>query len=94
MPKVPPTSTIKTTTSSIASSSTSRASKSASKKEKIPTVDLPSYTYKDYTDPKPYMVYTQDEAEADDLVVSLKSGYAQLCLPYKDMVLTRPVPWP
>lgn len=40
------------------------------------------------------MVYTQDEAEADDLVVSLKSGYAQLCLPYKDMVLTRPVPWP
>ena len=42
--------------------------------EQEATPDIPTYSYKDYTKPKPFLVFTRDESEADDLVTSLKSG--------------------
>jgi hypothetical protein len=43
-------------------------------KAKPPSFTLPIYSYKDYVDPKPVMVFTQVEEEANDLVTSLKAG--------------------
>ncbi|KAG6875799.1 hypothetical protein C0992_002227 [Termitomyces sp. T32_za158] len=39
-----------------------------------PPANLPAYSYKDYTDPKPYVAYTRDAEEADDLIAALKPG--------------------
>ncbi|KAF5384061.1 hypothetical protein D9615_003145 [Tricholomella constricta] len=50
----------------------SRTAKSRSAEK--PAQDLPIYSYKDYTDPKPFLVYTTDASEADDLVAGLKPG--------------------
>jgi hypothetical protein len=40
--------------------------------------NLPLYSYKDYTSPKPYIVYTRHEEETNDLVDSLKRGFVIL----------------
>ncbi|KAG6836984.1 hypothetical protein H0H93_016937, partial [Arthromyces matolae] len=42
--------------------------------ESEPQTDLPVYSYKDYSNPKPFVVYTQNVDEVDDLIGSLKSG--------------------
>ncbi|KAG5653721.1 hypothetical protein H0H81_011128 [Sphagnurus paluster] len=51
-----------------------RAKKPISKSSLEPTEALPLYTYKDYTDPKPCLVHTTDEEEANDFVAGLKAG--------------------
>lgn len=45
-----------------------------SKTKLAPSVVLPIYSYKDFTEHKPAMVFTQSEDEANDLVTSLKAG--------------------
>ncbi|RDB28236.1 Werner Syndrome-like exonuclease [Hypsizygus marmoreus] len=48
-----------------------------------PDTTLPKYTYKDYDNPKPYLVFTKDESEADDLVAGLKHGPMALDLEWR-----------
>lgn len=40
----------------------------------VPTEELPLYSYKDYTKPKPALVYTKHEDETNDLINGLKPG--------------------
>ncbi|KAF8062457.1 ribonuclease H-like domain-containing protein [Lyophyllum atratum] len=51
--------------------------------------DLPIYSYKDYTNPKPYLVYTVDESEADDLVDGLKAGPMALDMEWRVFFVRR-----
>ena len=67
------TSTMVSNPSSVRPSHPSTSTTSTSK-TKPPSVTLPLYSYKDHTDPKPVMVFTRVEEEANDLVTSLKAG--------------------
>lgn len=49
-------------------------STTSSSRAKPPPTMLPRYSYKDYTEQKPVMVFTQVEEEANELVTSLKAG--------------------
>ncbi|KAG6907110.1 hypothetical protein DXG01_010486 [Tephrocybe rancida] len=52
----------------------STSSSSATSADSEPAIDLPAYSYKDYTDPKPCVVYTRDVDETDDLLAGLRPG--------------------
>lgn len=47
---------------------------SSSSSPPVPTEELPLYSYKDYTNPKPVLVYTKHEDETNDLIDGLKPG--------------------
>ncbi|KAG6817015.1 hypothetical protein H0H87_000637 [Tephrocybe sp. NHM501043] len=68
------TSTTKRSTKSAPKLAKSVSSTSVTSVDSEPSADLPTYSYKDYSDPKPYVVYTRDVSEADDLIGTLRSG--------------------
>lgn len=52
----------------------SRAAQKPSTSTSVPVEELAVYSYKDYTKPKPVLVFTKHEEEANDLVDGLKPG--------------------
>ncbi|KAG6896504.1 hypothetical protein C0995_011349 [Termitomyces sp. Mi166 len=68
------TSLSKQTKRSAAKLAKSASTASVASVESEPPADFPIYSYKDYTETKPYVVYTRDVEEADDLIAGLKPG--------------------
>ncbi|GLB40022.1 putative 3'-5' exonuclease [Lyophyllum shimeji] len=69
---------------------TDKVKASTVSKESAP--DLPAYSYKHYTDPKPYLVYTTDVSETDDLVAGLKPGPVALDIEWRVFFVRRGAP--